>query len=109
MRTKTKAFLIGLFSFVLVFFGCSTTSAFTGPVSDQPTISISYMRHFEMTDPRLPQQLVTIATANVTNASTSPMTVVLDCDRTFTSLTIAPRTTEHVLLDPKDTSCTVSR
>jgi hypothetical protein len=63
----------------------------------------------EHDDPRLPPWVETIATANVTNPSTHEMTVVLDCTESRHTLTIAPRTTEHVLLDPRDTSCSVSR
>lgn len=107
MRTKTKAFLVGLLAFVLVFFGCSTTSAFTGPASERPTVSISYMRHFEHDDPRLPPRLETIATADVTNASTHDMSLTLDCTVTRTTLDVPARTTSHVLLDPEDATCTL--
>lgn len=56
----------------------------------------------------LPEQLVTVSIADVSNPSNRQMRVRLDCSRTLTTLTVAPRTTEHVLLDPRDRTCTLT-
>jgi hypothetical protein len=106
-----RRFLFLLFCFLVGFaLGCATSSRYAGPVADRPLLSVSYMRHVMHTpDARQIPYVETIATANVTNPSDHPMVVVLDCTETRRSLTIAPRTTEHVLLDPKDASCEVTR
>jgi len=105
--------LINVLVFLLAFLlwpGCASATAYGGPFGDRPLLSVSYMRHVvPALDPRFPEHVETLATADVTNPSTKPMRVTLDCTETLTTMTIAPRTTEHVLLDPADTSCTVSR
>ena len=99
---------VTILAFLLV--SCATTTAYAGPVSDKALLSVSYLRHVVPdVDPRLPEHLETLATASITNPSTKPMTVTLDCTVSTTTLTVAPRQTEHVLLDPKDSSCTVTR
>lgn len=94
--------------FVLALFlaACATSSPFTGPVSEKPQLSISYMRHMMHTNDmwQIPY-IETIATANVTNPSTHYTHATLDCSESLHYLTIAPRTTEHVLLDPADKAC----
>jgi hypothetical protein len=106
---KRKIFL--LLVFLAVFFawpGCATASKYTGPVSDRPLLSVSYMRHLQHTGDFWDQAYTeTIATAAISNPSTRPMTVVLDCTRTLTTLTIAPRTTEYVLLSNEDRECQI--
>ncbi len=98
---KLQALVLALF---LV--GCATTSPFTGPVSERPTLSVSYMRHVQHTGDFWQMPYVeTITTADVTNPSNAPMHVVLDCAESRTSLDIPARTTAHVLLDPKDNAC----
>jgi hypothetical protein len=100
MKLRTLVFALFLAA------GCATSSPFTGPVSDKPTLSVSYMRHVMHTNDFWQVPYVeTIATANVTNPSTSETHVTLDCSESLHFLDIAPRTTEHVLLDPKDSSC----
>jgi hypothetical protein len=85
---------------------CATTSPFTGPVDEKPTLTITYMRHVvQDIDPRNPPRVETLATANVGNPSNHAMHVVLDCTNSLASLDIEPRTVAHVLLDPKDDSC----
>jgi len=92
--------------FALFLAGCATSSPFTGPVSEKPALSVSYLRHVMHTNDIWQQPYVeTIATAAIANPSNHPMHVVLDCTATTTTLDVAPRTIEHVLLDPKDTSC----
>jgi hypothetical protein len=83
---------------VLFLAACATTSPFTGPVSERPLLSVSYMRHVEHTNDfwQIPY---------VTNPSLHPIHVALDCTVSRTVLDIPARTTEHVLLDPKDASC----
>ena len=100
-----KAPLLASIVLALAIAGCATSSAYDGPVSDRPLLAVSYLRHFEHDDPRLPPRLETIATADVTNPSFGEMYVVLDCSQSWHALTIKPRTTEHVLLDPQDTAC----
>lgn len=106
MKRLKRSFAV--VAFWVVSLSCATATAFHGPISDRPQLSVSYMRHFETRDPRLPEQLVTITTAAITNPSTHAMRLRLDCTRTLITLTVAPRTTEHVLLDPKDRSCTLT-
>lgn len=102
---RLRFFFTSVAFWVASLVSCSTASAFTGPVSDHPLISISYMRSFVQDDPRLPEHLRTITTANVTNASTLDMSLTLDCTESFHTLTVKARTTEHVMLDPRDASC----
>ena len=84
---------------------CATASAYSGPVSDKPLLEVVQRRHFEMVDPRLPQQLVTISIARATNASTKPMHLRLECTETLAHFDAAPRSTTEILLAPKDSSC----
>lgn len=85
---------------------CATSSPFIGPVSEKPQLSVSYMRHMMHTnDLRQVPYIDTIATANVSNPSTHAIHVTLDCSESLHYLDVAPRTTEHVLLDPKDEKC----
>jgi hypothetical protein len=106
-RIKKYAAIVAFWVASLV--SCSTASAFTGPVSDKPTIALEYRRHFVQDDPRLPSRVETITTAAITNPSAYPMTVTLDCTESLHTLTIAPRMTEHVLLDRDDRECTLSQ
>jgi hypothetical protein len=107
-KTKLKAFLVGVAAFVLVFFGCSTTSAFVGPISDKPTISVTQLRHVMHTNDYWQQMYVeTLSTLSVTNPSTHDMVVTVDCTESRHTLTVKARTTEHVLLDPQDASCSL--
>jgi hypothetical protein len=86
---------------------CATSNPYTGPVSDKPMVSVSYMRSFVQDDPRLPERMETIATAAITNPSNREMTVTLDCTETLTTVDIKPRTTEHVLLSAGDKECVI--
>ena len=88
---------------LLAFLGCATSSPYRG----EDTLSVSYLRHFVRDDPRLPAHIETITTANVANPTDHALTVVLDCTESLHTLTIAPKTVEHVLLDPKDSHCEV--
>jgi hypothetical protein len=98
---KFKALILALF-----LAGCATSSPFTGPVAEKPALSVSYMRHVMHTNDYWQQMYVeTITTANVTNPSTTEIHVTLDCSESLRHLDVAPRTTEHVLLDPKDKAC----
>lgn len=83
--------------------GCATSSPYRG----EAPLSISYMRHLEHDDPRSPPRVETLATANLANPSDRPITVVLDCSESRRTITVAPKSVEHVLLDPKDSQCEV--
>jgi hypothetical protein len=100
---KNALRLAALGTFLVLTMGCATSSPYQG----EPALSVSYLRHLEHDDPRSPPRVVTIATANVANVTDNQVTVVLDCTESRHTLTIAPKTVEHVLLDPKDLSCEV--
>lgn len=102
---KTLAILV---FWIVSLVSCGTTSAYTGPVSERPSVSVSYMRSFVQDDPRLPEHLRSIATANVVNASNHSMSLVLDCSVSRTLLEVPARTVSHVLLDQGDASCALT-
>jgi hypothetical protein len=103
-----KRFL-AIVSFWVASLCCATTAAYTGPAGDRPLLSVTYQRHLVTDDPRFPPQMKTLATANVVNPSDHPMALTLECTETRTTIYVAPRTTQHVLLDPEDAGCILSR
>jgi hypothetical protein len=84
--------------------------AYTGPVGDYPIAELQQHRSFDGTgDPRLPEPVIITSILHVINPSNRDMHVVVDCDpATRVSLDLPARTSLDVLLDPKDSSCTVS-
>jgi hypothetical protein len=95
-----------IFALALFLTACATSSPFTGPVAEKPQLSVSYMRHVMRTNDVMQVPYVeTLATANITNPSTHAIHVTLDCSESLHYISVAPRTTEHVLLDPTDKAC----
>jgi uncharacterized protein YceK len=96
-----------LFGLVLAAVGCGTTSAYTGPVGDQP-LARSERYNYVREDVRFPEW-TSRTILHVANPSFQPVSVTVDCKNNTMHLDIPGRTVQDLLILPEDGKCVVTR
>jgi hypothetical protein len=93
----------------LLFSGCATSTAYTGPYYSTPIVRDEGYLHWDTTtNPREPawRRRHILAFENPTYR---PVAFEVDCKNNFFHVDVAPRTVQRLLLVPEDGSCDIKR
>lgn len=110
MKSRTTAFLILAFAALVVLWsGCASSSAYTGPDYRTPIVRIQEWTHFNTsTDPRQPHW-EKHRTILFENPLYRPVKFLVDCENSTFHVDVPARTIQRLLVTPEDGACKINR